>query len=58
MNSKIILRDFSLLNVKQEIINVQNTINEYLNKGYTIKASNITKMNEMKYLIYVLLEKD
>ena len=58
MDSKIILRDFSVLNVKQEIINVQNTINEYLNKGYTIKSSNITEMNEMKYLIYVLLEKD
>lgn len=58
MESKIILRDFNVLNVKQEIINVQNTINEYLNNGYKIKSSNITKMNEMKYLIYVLLEKD
>lgn len=58
MESKIILRDFNVLNAKQEIINVQNTINENLNNGYTIKSSNITKMNEMKYLIYVLLEKD
>lgn len=58
MDSKIILRDFSVLNFKQEITNVQNTINENLNNGYTIKASNIIKMNEMKYLIYVLLEKD
>ena len=33
-------------------------INEYLKNGYTIKSSNITEMNEMKYLIYVLLEKD
>lgn len=46
MDSKIILRDFSVLNFKQEIINVQNTINEYLNKGYTIKSINKTKMND------------
>ena len=58
MESKIILRDFNVLNPKPEIMNLQNTINENLNNGYTIKSSNITEMNEMKYLIYVLLEKD
>lgn len=58
MNTKIVIRDFNVLNAKQPIEELENTITQYRQNGYKIASSNIITVNNIKYTIYVILEKD
>ena len=58
METKILISEFNLLNAKEAKEEYEKKINELNKQGWTTKASNLTTINNIKYTIYVLMERN
>lgn len=58
METKILIREFILKEANETIEKLQEKLNELNKQGWTTKASNLTTINNVKYTIYVLMERD
>ncbi len=58
METKLILREFNIMEIQEKMKDLQNKLNELNREGWTTKASNITTINKIGYTIYVLMERD
>lgn len=56
MESKIIIRQFTMINANKEIQNINEEINSLNKKGWKTKASNLITNNNIKFTIYILME--
>lgn len=56
MESKIIIRQFTMINANKEIQNINEEINSLNKKGWKTKASNLITNNDIKFTIYILME--
>lgn len=58
METKILISEFNILNAKEAKEEYEKKINELNKQGWTTKASNLTTINNIKYTIYILMERD
>lgn len=58
METKLILREFNIMEIQEKMKDLQNKLNELNKEGWTTKASNITTINKIGYTIYILMERD
>ena len=58
METKILISEFNLLNAKETKEEYEKKINELNKQGWTTKASNLTTINNIKYTIYTLMERN
>lgn len=58
METKILISEFNILNAKEAKEEYEKKINELNREGWTTKASNLTTINNIKYTIYVLMERN
>ena len=58
METKILIREYNLITAKETMEEVEKKINELNKQGWTTKASNLTTINNIKYTIYVLMERN
>lgn len=58
METKILIREFNIIEIQEKMKDLQDKINELNREGWKTKASNLTTINNIKYTIYVLMERD
>lgn len=56
MESKILIRQFTIINASKEIQNINEEINNLNKKGWKTKASNLITNNDIKFTLYILME--
>lgn len=58
MDTKILIREFNILNGGKTINEIENSVNQLKMNGYKIVTSNLYSRSQMVQVIYILLEKD
>ncbi len=58
MDTKILIREFNILNGGKTINEIENSVNQLKMNGYKIVTSNLYSRSQMVQGIYILLEKD
>lgn len=58
MDTKILIREFNILNGGKTISEIENSVNQLKMNGYRIVTSNLYSRAQMVQGIYILLEKD
>ena len=58
MDTKILIREFNIINGGKTINEIENSVNQLKMNGYRIVTSNLYSRSQMVQVIYILLEKD